>query len=176
MLDDQNNVIPLDARGSMAGDAQDANGQNGNLGWLTKTLSPGAGTNIPRRVTVRLRYTVGPLEKTSELTVEPRHSIPMALEGNSHLNGVGEDVDGRAFVALAIDAGKMKSRRFGVVAVTKDGRELTVSPSESGSAGETGVSVAEFNFGIPLADVAKFIIGTRPIRTNEWKDVVLPKN
>lgn len=24
--------------------------------------------------------------------------------------------------------------------------------------------------------VAKFIIGTRPIRTNEWKDAVLPNN
>jgi hypothetical protein len=34
--------------------------------------------------------------------------------------------------------------------------------------------VAEFDFGVPLSDVAKFIIGTRPIRTMEWKNVVLP--
>jgi hypothetical protein len=27
----------------------------------------------------------------------------------------------------------------------------------------------------PLADVAKFIVGTRPIRTMEWTNVVLPK-
>jgi hypothetical protein len=38
------------------------------------------------------------------------------------------------------------------------------------------VGAEQFEFQIPLSGVAKFIIGTRPIRTVEWKDVVLPTN
>jgi hypothetical protein len=174
LLDDQNNVIPPGANGAMSGTAQEPNGQNGNLGWQVKALSPGAGTNLPHRITVRLRYTVGPLERTQELAVESKHHTSMTLEGDSQLNGVGQNVDGQAFVAIAVDAGRLKSRRFGVVAVTKDGHELTTSPSETSFAGDAGVSVAVFEFNVPLADLARFIIGTRPVHTMEWKDVVLP--
>jgi len=39
-----------------------------------------------------------------------------------------------------------------------------------------GVGTEKFDFDVPLADVAKFIIGTRPIRTMEWTNVVLPKS
>ena len=58
--------------------------------------------------------------------------------------------------------------------VSKDGREI---PHDGyGSSGPVGgVRAENFEFYIPIADVAKFIIGTRPIRTNEWKNVVLPK-
>jgi hypothetical protein len=38
------------------------------------------------------------------------------------------------------------------------------------------MTVAKFDFPIPLSRVEKFIIGTRKIRTVEWKDVVLPTN
>jgi hypothetical protein len=175
LLNDQNNVIPLGANGSMSGAAQDRNEQDGNLGWQVKTFSPNEGTNLPPRVTVRLRYTVGPLERTN-LIIIPTQKVQATLEGESMLNEVGQTMDGKAFVSIAVNASKMKARKFGVVAVTKDGRELTSSPSESGFADGTGASVAEFGFSVPLSDVAKFIIGTRPIRTNEWRNVVLPKN
>ncbi len=174
LLDDQGKMIPPGANGNEAGGARAADDSGENLGWLTKTLSPGAGPNIPARVTVRLRYTAGPLEKMQTVPVESKHRTSMSLEGNSQLNGVGQDVDGEAFVAIAVDEGKMKSRRFGVKAVTKDGRELVTGGSESSNSSGTGVGVEEFHFDLPLADVSKFIIGTRPIRTNEWKAVVLP--
>jgi hypothetical protein len=94
----------------------------------------------------------------------------MTLEGSGQLNGVGQNVDGKAFVSLAYSADKLKSRRFGVMAVTKDGRQLLTGGSWSGN----GILAQEFVFDLPLADVAKFIIGTRLIRTVEWKDVILP--
>jgi len=94
----------------------------------------------------------------------------MTLEGKGQLNGIGQHIDGKAFVSLAFEPTAMKSRRFGVTAVTKDGRELMAG----GSWSDTGVRVEEFTFDLLLADAAKFIIGTRPVRTNEWKDVVLP--
>lgn len=176
LLDNQNKIIPIGARGSMSGSAEEGSEPNGNLGWQVKTFSPNEGTNLPPRVTVRLRYTIGPLEKTQEVPVTPNHSLSMTLEDGSMLNGVGQNVDGRAFVAIAVHAHKPGLWRFGVVAVTKDGRHLTTGPSESGFPDGTGVSVAEFTFSVPLADVAKFIIGTRPIRTLEWTNVVLPNN
>jgi hypothetical protein len=176
LLDARNNVIPLGARGSMAGAAQDGNDRDGNLGWQIKTFSPGDGTNLPPHVIVRLRYAADPLEETQEVPVEPNHGISMNLKDGSILNGVGQNVDGNAFVAIAVHTRKPGTWRFGVAAVTKDGRELTTSPSESGFADGTGASVVEFTFEVPLADVSKFIIGTRPVRTVEFTHVVLPLN
>jgi hypothetical protein len=38
------------------------------------------------------------------------------------------------------------------------------------------IGVTRFEFTLPLADVAAFHVGTRPLRTNDWHDVVLPGN
>ena len=97
----------------------------------------------------------------------------MTLEGGSLLNGVGQNVDGKAFVTIAVDANKLGARRFGVVALTKAGRRLTARGSMGGN---PGLYVEEFVVDTPLADVAQFLIGTRPIRVMEWKNVVLPRD
>jgi len=173
LLDDTGRVIPDGADGVICGSQQDANAADGKLGWYVKTFSPGPAAVASGQVTVRLRYTAGPLEQTN-LVVVPQQKVQATLEGESMLNGVGQTLEGKAFVSIAVNSGKMKVRKFGVVAVTKAGQEMTGSASESGFADGTGASVAQFTFDMPLADVARFIIGTRPIRTNEWKNVVLP--
>ena len=152
------------------------NDRNGNLGWLTPTVSPGEGTNLPSRVTIRLTYATGPLEHVQELALTPNSQVAMALEGGSAVSGVGQDAEGKAFIAIGVDVASMPNRRFDVIAVAKDGRE---TPSNGGRRSGTigaAVAVANFHFDLPLAGVAKFRIGTRLIRTNEWRDVVLPKN
>ena len=61
------------------------------------------------------------------------------------------------------------------VAITKDGRELVASGGSSSGIGDnSGVRVESFEFEIPLNQVAKFRIGTRPIRMVEWTNVMLP--
>jgi hypothetical protein len=174
LLDETGNPIKLGGQGSISGGVQGPSDLNGNLGWITKTLSPAEGTNIPSRVTVRFRYTAGPLERICKLPVTPKNKTVMSLEGGSQLNGVGQDVDGRAFVAIAVDVKNMQTRQFDVVAVARDGREIR--SAGSGSSGAVGAEfrVEHFDFELPLAAVAEFLIGTRPIRTVEWKDVVLP--
>ncbi|HET7624424.1 MAG TPA: serine/threonine-protein kinase [Verrucomicrobiae bacterium] len=171
LLDDDGQAIIPSAGGSMSGSEQNANEDTGNLGWYVKTFSPGAGTNIPQQVTVQLRYTIGPLEKTQTISVIPQNRTIVGLEGNSVLGGIGQNVDGQAFVSIAVNKDKMKSRQFGVIAITKGGRRLITG----GSIGGYGVRTAEFDFNVPLADVSKFIIGTRPIRTVEWTNVILPE-
>ena len=173
LLDERDEVIPLGAHGSVSGASAAADPENGDLGWFTTTLSSGAGPNLPSRITVRLRYTVGSLEKTQEIPVAPNSRTAMTLEGGSLLNGVGQNVDGKAFVTIAVDANKLGARRFGVVAVTKAGRRLTARGSWSGN---PDLYVEEFDVDAPLADVAHFIIGTRPIRVMAWKNVVLPRD
>ena len=177
LLDATGNAIPPGAHGSIGSSTEAARHDTGNLGWLRYTLCPGERTNIPARVGVRLRYTVGSLERTQEVKVAPKTSASMSLEGGGQLNGIGQNVDGKAFVAIATDGGKLQARRFGALAITKDGRELISSGGGvSGNAGGAGVQVADFTFDTPLADVSKFLIGTRPVCTIEWKDVVLPGN
>jgi hypothetical protein len=100
----------------------------------------------------------------------------MSLEGGSMLSGLGQNMQGRLFLSIAVDVENTRGRRFDVVAVTKEGREI---PSKGrGRRGLVGsaLGVVGFEFTLPLADVAKFRIGTRPLRTNEWHDVVLPGN
>jgi serine/threonine protein kinase len=170
MMDDQGKIIPFGAGGNATCSQQGPNDFNGQLVWQVRTFSPDIGTNRLSHLTILLRYTVGPLEHTQEVEVLPEHSVGMTLEGNGQLNGIGQNVDGKAFVSLAFESAKMPSRQFGVVAVAKDGRQMLSGSGWS----DTGVRAEEFTFDLPLADVAKFIIGTRPVRTNEWKDVVLP--
>jgi len=117
-------------------------------------------------------YSVGPLEHQQQIA--PDNSAEESLEGGSQLNDVRQDRAGKAFAAIAVDAKRTSERRFGVVAVTKDERELDAIQSATGGYSDgTGVSIARFVFDAPLSDIAHFRVGTRPIRTMEWKDVVL---
>jgi hypothetical protein len=175
LLDETGNLVKLGGEGSMANGEKEAAEDNGNQDWTYWTLSPGQGTNIPPRVTVRARYTAGPLERIQELTVTSNVTVSMALEGGSQLNGVGQTIDGRAFVAIAVSAKKMQARRFDVVAVARDSREIPATGrSRAGSAGGA-VGVERFEFQIPLGDVANFHIGTRPLHTLEWISILLPQ-
>jgi hypothetical protein len=170
LSDGAGKIIKLGGDGSTSSGAQDANDDNGNRGWNDWALCPG--TNLPPRLSVWLRYTLGALERTQEIS--PYFSGMMSLEGGSQLNAVGQNVLGRAFVAIAVDAKKMQGRQFDVVAITKDGRELPHAGWGRAGPVDGGVRVENFDFPTPLADVAKFLIGTRPIRIHEWKNVVLP--
>jgi serine/threonine protein kinase len=175
LLDDQNKIIPPGGGGSFCLASSDASAENGNLGWQVKTLSPGEGANLPQRVNVRLCYTAGPLENGLEVELKPGTHTVMALEGGSQLNGMGQNVDGKAFVSIAVNNAGLHGRKFGALAVTKDGRRLT--PGGAGVGGlASSLTAEEFTFDVPLTSIAKFLIGTRPIRTNEWKNVVLPGN
>jgi hypothetical protein len=66
----------------------------------------------------------------------------------------------------------LKARKFGAVGVTKDGRHLIPN---GGSSIYGTISVETFPFPVSLDEVAVFLVGTRPIRTQEWKDVLLVK-
>jgi hypothetical protein len=174
LLDGVGKPIQLGAHGSWCFQPHDPNDRNGNLGWFTATLSPGDWTNLPPNVTVQLTYTVGPLERSQELAITPNRAVTMSLEGGSMLSDYGQNMEGKAFLTIAVDVGNTRGRRFDVLAVTKEGREIpSKGGGRSGLAG-SAVGVTRFEFTLPLADVAKFVIGTRPLRTNEWRDVVLP--
>ena len=182
LLDDQNNVIPTDQncsphkiyRDVMSRSAPGSSAES--LGWWSINLRPDKGTNFPNHATVRLIYTIGPLENIREISPAPHiQDSSVYLDGDSSLYCVGQYASGQAFVTLFVSP-VMKSRRFGVEAITKDGQKLKTLADEGGFLEQENAREINFTFGVPLADVAKFIIGTRPIRTNEWKDVVLPKN
>jgi serine/threonine protein kinase len=97
LLDENGHVLKLGGEAAMGGDFQEPDERNGYLGWKLWTLSPSKTANIPSQVTVRLRYTLGPLERTREIKSD--YSGLFALEGGSQLNGIGQNKDGRAFVA-----------------------------------------------------------------------------
>jgi serine/threonine protein kinase len=174
LLDDNGHPLKPGAHGLSDCSWEGAGKQNGWLGWLCWSGIPEDGTNLPAHLTIQLRYTIGPLEETQE--IEPDFNGAMSLAGNSVLNGLGQTAQGQAFVAIAINASQLKSRVFDVVAVSKSGREILPHLSDRSGSGGSGVGVAKFEFEIPLSEVAKFIIGTRPIRTVEFTNVVLPKN
>ncbi len=172
LLDTNGNALKLGGQGAVAGGSQDPNEWNGQFGWMSWTMSPGEGTNIPACIAVRLRYTTGPMERVKE--VPPDFSGGMSLEGDGALNGVGQTADGKAFVAWSVDATRMRGRKMSATVVTKDGRELSGGANTMGRGDGAGLLAERHEFDVPLSDVALFRIGSRPIRTNEWSNVVLP--
>ena len=175
LLDDNGHPLKPGAHGLSDCSWEGAGEQNGWLGWRCWSGIPEDGANLPAHLTIQLRYTIGPLEETQE--IEPDFNGAMSLAGDSALlNGLGQTAQGRAFVAIAINASQLKSRVIDAVAMAKSGREILPHLSDHIGSGGSGANVAKFEFEIPLSDVEKFIIGTRPIRTNEWRNVVLPKN
>ena len=124
-----------------------------------------------------MRYTLDPLENTQDLFAHSFNNPAMSLiplEGDAQVTSVGQNTDGNAFVAIAANSDKLKPRRFGVEAVTKAGQTLVSAGFTFTGYNDTGMQVANYTFDVPLADVTKFIIGTRPIRTAIWKDITLP--
>jgi serine/threonine protein kinase len=173
LLDENGKELSSEAYG---GGEQTTEGPNDAPGWLRSTICAGEGTDIPTHVTVHMRYAIGPLEHQMEIAVTNSSNSSTSLEGESELNGVGQNADGFAFVSIAVNTTQMASRKFGVLAMTKDGRELEPTSADStGFEGGPGVRAERYNFSVSLADVEKFIIGTRPIRIMEWKNIVLLK-
>lgn len=173
LLDEKGSPLPTVAGGYTISGVEDAKPESDNLGWITYCLSPGTEKTIPSRLTVRLRYTCGALENVQNVVATDFDSA-VFFENGSPLNGVGQDAKGRAFIAIAENTLKMKSRKFDAMAVTKDGRKLSPNGRSAAGAENSGLSVERFQFDVPLNDVANFAVGTRPIRTQEWKNVVLP--
>lgn len=146
--------------------------QNENLGWLTFTGSPGFEDAAPSVLRVILEFTMGPMERLQDIPVTFRGA--MSLEGEGHLNGIGQNTDGNAFLSIAVDDLKLGRRQFCAVAVTREGQELEpVGGAEGGTEG-AGVRVISFEFETPLTEVVRFRLGTRPIRHQEWPNVLLP--
>ena len=172
-LADENGKNPADPYSSRVGEIKAAKPQNGNIVWLVESLMCGAGTNIPAKVTIRLRYTVGPLEQVQEIPSD--YSGYYGLFGGSQISSIGQDAKGNTLVAIGVNPETIKTRQYCVQAVTKDGRKLMSGGGISGNSDGSGPQLSRFYFQVPLSDVAKFIIGTRPIRTMEWTNVVLPK-
>ena len=170
ILDARGQTIPL-AR--IAAGCRIPNERNGNLGWLLHSVRLDDPASLPEPVTVRLYYTVGPLERP--LDISPDNNSDLSFDdGGYSLAGLGQNAEGNAFISIAVDSSKMQSRVVGAVAVAKDGRELHYQTWHPPNLGSPGMTTEKFEFKTPLSAVAQFRIGTRPIRTNEWTNVVLP--
>ena len=169
-LDGDGKPVPPGGGGLMAKSvegAKDHVDRDDHLGWLTYTLSPGS---VPPGGTVRLRYTLGPWEGSRQFA--PDQNGIVALGNGSQLNGVGQDLEGKAFFAIAVDMKQDAARQFGVVVLTKDGRELPWSRVESGGGTGQAVQVQRFHYAVSLADIGHFRLSTRPVRTRRFSERV----
>jgi len=164
LLDGSGLPIPLAADGARSSAPRAASKQTDDVSWLVCALSPGEGNQIPTSVTVRLRYVAGPLERQQEVAAD--YNGGMSLEGGQ-LAGIGQDADGRTFVAMALNTQEDVPRYVGIVAVTRHGRELSATGRMTSGTAE------RVYFNTPLSEIVRFRIGTRSVRTMEWPNVVL---
>jgi serine/threonine protein kinase len=172
LLDGAGKPRPPGASGMLAKSAEAAKDlvdRDDHLGWLTYTLSPGSAPSI---VTVRLRYTFGPWERP-RLFAPDQNGI-VALGNGSQFNGAGQDAEGKAFFAIAVDTKQDAERQFGVEALTKDGRALQYSRVESGGGNGQPVHVQRFSFAASLSEITHFRLSTRPVKTVDFQNVSLP--
>jgi len=141
-------------------------------GWWTYTLAPGVVSNTPAALAIIVAYTVGPLSLVR--TLAPGERGVISLGNGSQFNGIGQDYDGHAFVALAVDATQDADRQFAVTAVdaANPNREYPGLPT-IGASTSSSVRIERFSFPCALANVREFQIKTRPLRTVEFSNVVL---
>lgn len=152
---------------SYVGSEQSQDGQS----WLCASFSPENHGQVPERIQLHLRYSVGEPERVQEVPAD--FSGSMSLPNGGMLNGLGETPDGRAFLALAANSQEPSERQFIVRAQTTDGRSWESSGSQlTGPA--NGFLTARYEFAFPVAVTKKFLVGTRPIRSAFFKDLVLP--
>jgi len=171
LLDHAGAKIELPAQGAFGQSGLDATSQRGGVGWLTYALSPGESNRTPRDITVHLRYAIGPLRHLRR--VPPDYNGGMSLYGNSQLSSIGQSASGKAFVAIAVDAKGSEGQHFVVRGIDKMGKARKLVGSGISGNVRSGVRAERFEFDIPLAEVSHFEIGTIPIRTIEWHNVVL---
>lgn len=165
----------LDESGTVATKPNRADGKNaetfgkeGRLHWSIKTTP----ADISKPLNVRLNYTLGPLERVQEHIVEPNAHGSTFNDRSTFITSVGETVGGQAFLALAVDEVTQSKHRFGVEAVTKNGAIIQHGSWHSGGGNGRTMNIT-FEFGAPISDVAKFRIGTRRLRSVDWKNVAV---
>jgi hypothetical protein len=154
--------------GGINGTQKETFGAEGRLHWSLKATP----ADISKPLNVRLNYTLGPLERVQEHIVEPNARGSTFNDGNTVITSVGQMADGTAFLALAVDETTQSKHRFGVEAVTKDGAIIQHGSWHSGG-GNARTMIITFEFGVPINEVAKFRIGTRPLRSVVWKNVAV---
>ncbi|MEI6781664.1 MAG: serine/threonine-protein kinase [Verrucomicrobiota bacterium] len=172
--DSSGTILPIINGGSTTG-RQTPDKDNGNLGWLIYTLNRGAGLDFPRVINAKLRYTYGRWENQREIPAD--FSGKLVFEDDDcQFMGIGQTGNGGSFIALGYGAKFSNRHQFGAAAVGKEGRKWEFAGSSMGGQWDDAnkLLVERFIFRVALADVARFIIGTRPVRTMEWNNVVLP--
>ena len=176
LLDEADRDIPSWGPSPAATSWQETDDRNGALGWSMACLLTGDALNVPPCVTVRLDYTCGPLERVKELVITPDLATPIPVDDVAVVKGYGQDAKERAFIAIAVDEEKTWSRRFDVVAVGKDGHEGPSIRRPFGDTAKAAGGVVKLEFDLPLANVARFRIGSRAVRTRQWTDVVMTES
>ena len=101
LLDAEGKLIPLAAGGMMASRPSAPAADNGNLGWITYTLSPGPVGHTPKVATIRLKYMPG--RGVSRSSLEPDFHGVCSLPASAMLSGIGQNAAGKAFVSVARD-------------------------------------------------------------------------
>jgi serine/threonine protein kinase len=177
LFDRAGNFLPV-VGGSSATGREEANAGNGGVAWVTHSINRGVGLSFPSMVRVKLRYTIGPWEQAQTVRADAKVQAGVVMiEKGVEVQSIGQDALGGSFLALAYCMSAMGDRQFGIVAVGRDGRDLETAGSSRG--GQYDVqrqeTVERFYFQAPLADIASFRVGTRPVRTMEWANVVIQK-
>jgi len=167
-----NHIVSSDM--NIAHGSSNANAKNGMQGWKYWTLSPGSFNQIPDHIDIELRYTVGPMEESQQLN--PPFSGSISLAHGSMLGSVGQNYGEEAFISISVHQEGMRSKAFDIKAVTKNGamRNRTGKSTSGFQGAETRMETHHFD--VPLSEIETFIIGTRPYRTNIWRNVPLPKS
>jgi serine/threonine protein kinase len=140
------------------------------LGWLTATLCAGTMTSTLDRVSINLHYSAGAWRFWDDLSPEERGNSGLA-EG-VRLTPPFQSNDGRASIQITRDKEfDTGIEQWDFVAITRDGRRLERNSFSKQSSGN--VTTEAFYFDTPLAQVAKFEIRKRAIKTMNWPGVPL---
>ena len=173
LFDSEGNILQS-SEGDFASNSSDPTSMNGEKGWKSWTVSPGFFNEDITYIDIEMRYTLGALEKPNEVPVSYQGS--MSLAGHSLLAAIGQNQYGNTFVSISVNQEGMADRTFDVKAVSKSGLTKNRTGHSINGFVEAETRMETFHFDMPLSDIETFLIGSRPYRTNIWRNVPLPKS
>ena len=92
--------------------------------------------------------------------------------GGVTLGSCGSNAEGKAFVTMLTDEDSDQRVQWRLLAVTKAGERVGYSKGTSTVSGEKLLQTQIFD--LPLNELVGFVIETRPVKTFQFKDIILP--
>jgi hypothetical protein len=141
----------------------------GDTGWMVKQCDASELPKDATKLDLKLRLTAGKWNTSSLMAFSELQGHGF---GGVTLGGCGANANGNAFVTVLTNEDSDQHVQWRVLGVTRAGERVGFSHGTTTLPGNQELHTQEFD--LPLSALVGFVVETRPVKTFDFKDVILP--